>query len=129
MERDAVHRVVQLIIPDRSGVTQGQEFPADRLQGPPHIDDGPTVLVLVADPLPRGQIVHQPTYRAVVRLINVDVVRRKEAAVGHGHVWPLGVFFGVAAPVPLANEVGNQPHVARSGSFSKCLSVVVISLS
>lgn len=124
VERDAVHSVVQLLIPDRPGVAHGQELPANRLQGPPHVDDGPAVLVLVVGPLPRGQVVHQPADGAVVGLVDVDVVRRQEAAVGHSHVWPLGVLFGVAAPVPLADEVGNQPHVTRSGAFSRCVSVL-----
>lgn len=122
-----MHGVVQLLIPDRAGVTEGQELPANRLQGPPHVDNRPAVLVLVVDPFPRGQVVLQPTYGAVVGLVDVDVVRRQEAAVGHGHVWPLGVLLGVTSPVPLANEVGDQPHISRPGTFSSYVSVVMVS--
>lgn len=126
VERHAVHRVVQLIFPDRPGIAQGQGFPTDRLQGPPHVDDGPAVLVLVFDPLPRRQVVLQPAYGAVVGLVDVDVVRGQEAPVSHGHVWPLSVLFRVAAPVTLADKMGNQPHISRSGAFSRRVSVVLV---
>lgn len=122
-----MHGVVQLLILDRAGVAEGQELPANGHQGPPHVDDCPTVLVLVVDPLPRGQVVLQPAYGAVVGLVDVDVVRRQEAAVGHGHVWPLGILLGVTSPVPLANEVGDQPHISRPGTFNRNVSVVMVS--